>query len=203
VTVNDGHGGGNYAITYADNTTSTIKPATLVYVADPVTKQVGQPDPVFTGTVTGLVNGDTLGTVASGTIQFTSPATDTSPAGSYPIVGSGLTLDSDNYILVQAPAGASPALTVSGFPVGQPNAPFSNFSAQFNANAGYTNLFTQSWFPSDEATVNGWLIPVFSPGNEPHPVYSDRRPVCSKGQPPPHVIAFGSSLAMNSAEGAH
>ncbi len=60
VTVTDGNNGGNYTVTYADNTTSTINKAGLTVTADPETKVYGDADPALTYTETGLVSGETL-----------------------------------------------------------------------------------------------------------------------------------------------
>jgi hypothetical protein len=110
-TVNDGNGGANYTVTFAAANTGTINPATLTYVADPASRNAGDPNPPFTGTVTGFVAGETLATATTGTLAFASPATVTSPAGQYPIDGSGLTANNGNYLFVQAPGNAT-ALTV-------------------------------------------------------------------------------------------
>lgn len=71
VTVSDGNGGGNYAVTYADNLTSTIDRAVL-------TATVTAPDKVYDGTtvatatlsiVSGLANGETIGATAVATFN--------------------------------------------------------------------------------------------------------------------------------------
>jgi hypothetical protein len=99
------------ASTSVSGNIGTITSATLAYVADSAVWIFGAPKPNYSGTVAGLVGGDTLASVASGTPIFTSPATATSPAGLYPIDGSGLTLLSGDYALVEAPGNAT-ALTV-------------------------------------------------------------------------------------------
>jgi MBG domain-containing protein len=63
-----------------NNGTLTITPAPLSIVADDVTRAAGQPNPTFTGTITGLKNGDDI------TATHDSPATAASEAGTYPIV---------------------------------------------------------------------------------------------------------------------
>ena len=63
-----------------NNGTLTITPAPLSIVADDVTRAVGQPNPTFTGTVTGIKNGDDI------TAIHDSPATISSEAGTYPII---------------------------------------------------------------------------------------------------------------------
>jgi filamentous hemagglutinin family protein len=83
---------------------------TLTYTADPASRQYGDPNPAFSGTVAGLVNGDTAADAYAGTLAFTSPATPTSGIGSYAIDGSGLTSDI-GYAFAQAPGNAT-ALTI-------------------------------------------------------------------------------------------
>ena len=63
-----------------NNGTLTVTPAPLSIVADDVTRATGQPNPAFTGTVTGVKNGDDI------TATHDSPATLGSEAGTYPIV---------------------------------------------------------------------------------------------------------------------
>jgi len=63
-----------------NNGTLTITPAPLSIVADDVTRAAGQPNPTFTGTITGLKNGDDI------TATHDSPAMASSEAGTYPIV---------------------------------------------------------------------------------------------------------------------
>jgi MBG domain (YGX type) len=63
-----------------NNGTLTVTPAPLSIVADDVTRAAGQPNPTFTGTITGLKNGDDI------TATHDSPATASSQAGTYPIV---------------------------------------------------------------------------------------------------------------------
>lgn len=93
VTVNDGNSGGNYAVTYADNTTSTIDRAVLQITASSTTKPVGTALELngSTGfTVSGLAQGETVNRV---TLESAGAASD-ALVGSYAIeasqaVGSG------------------------------------------------------------------------------------------------------------------
>src|SRR5690606_15911858 len=71
------------------NGSLTINPAALTYVANPASRFYGDANPVFGGTVTGFVNGDTLASATTGTLTFTATATTGSEAGSYLIEGSG------------------------------------------------------------------------------------------------------------------
>ena len=69
----------------------TIGQATLTYTANPSSRLYGAANPPFTGTVTGVVNGDTLESVTTGEAIFTSLANNLSNVGNYAITGSGLT----------------------------------------------------------------------------------------------------------------
>ncbi len=68
----------NYTITYV-NGTLTITPAAIVVVATDKTKVQGAANPVLDGTGTGVVAGDNI------TWSYSTAATQTSPAGVYPI----------------------------------------------------------------------------------------------------------------------
>ncbi len=96
----------------ANATALTITPATLNYVATPATSVYGATLPTLTGTVSGFVNNDNPSSVISGTPAFATTATSASNVGSYAITGSGVTLNSNNYMLAQAPANAT-ALTIT------------------------------------------------------------------------------------------
>ena len=72
----------NYTIAFTDGTLS-VTPAPLTVRADDKTRGVNDPNPPFTATYTGLVNGDTSA-VVGGVNLFTTAAVGT-PAGVYPI----------------------------------------------------------------------------------------------------------------------
>jgi hypothetical protein len=69
----------NYTVTL-NTGTLTVTPAPLSIVADDATRAAGQPNPAFTGTISGIKNGDDI------TVIHDSPATVGSGAGTYPIV---------------------------------------------------------------------------------------------------------------------
>ena len=119
--------GGPYAITIAAGTLAgrngytvnlggpgvlTVTPAMLIYLANAASRAAGTPNPVFTGTVSGFKNSETLASATTGALAFTSPADGSSPAGSYAINGSGLNAIGGNYVFAQA-AGNATALTVT------------------------------------------------------------------------------------------
>jgi uncharacterized repeat protein (TIGR01451 family) len=70
---------GNYAVTVV-NGTLTITPAPLTVTAADASRLYGDPNPVFTGTIVGIKNGDAI------TATYSSPADPTSPVGTYPII---------------------------------------------------------------------------------------------------------------------
>lgn len=72
---------GNYTVT-STNGTLTVNPAPLVIQANDATKNAGDPNPTFTGVISGIKNSDNI------TASYSSPADATSPAGTYPIVPS-------------------------------------------------------------------------------------------------------------------
>jgi uncharacterized repeat protein (TIGR01451 family) len=72
---------GNYSLT-SNNGTLTVNPAALTITAADATRSYGDPNPAFSGSVTGLKNGDTI------TAAFTSTATAGSAVGAYPITPS-------------------------------------------------------------------------------------------------------------------
>ena len=102
----------NYAFTQFVDGRVTITPATLSVVAQAATRTYGAAEPTFTGTVTGLRNGDALSAAVTGTLAFTTNATLTSNVGTYGLTGSGLSLVGPNYVLTQA-VGNATALSVT------------------------------------------------------------------------------------------
>ncbi len=72
---------GNYSLT-SNNGTLTVNPAALTITAADATRLYGDPNPAFTGSVTGLKNGDNI------TAAFASTAIAGSAVGAYPIAPS-------------------------------------------------------------------------------------------------------------------
>jgi hypothetical protein len=112
---------GNYTFAQAEGNASalTISPATLTYTATPARQLYGNGNTVFSGTVSGFVDGQTLATATTGTARFTSATSALSPAGSYAIDGAGLTANHGNYTFTQA-AGNATALTITPTPMPTP-----------------------------------------------------------------------------------
>ncbi|MEO6986671.1 MAG: YDG domain-containing protein, partial [Paralcaligenes sp.] len=107
----------NYSLTTSTaTTTANITPANLIYQAAAAQSIAGQVPSGFSGTVIGLVGGDTLAAATTGKLAWTSPATAKSAAGSYSIDGTGLA--AVNYLFAQA-SGNATALTIqAGNPAG-------------------------------------------------------------------------------------
>ena len=107
------------------STTLTVTPAPLTVTVNNATRVFGAPNPTFTGTITGVLPGDTI------TVTYSTTATATSPAGTYPITATltaGGTTNLSNYTVTNtpgtltitpaiAPAVTTTALTSSGSPV--------------------------------------------------------------------------------------
>jgi hypothetical protein len=70
---------GNYSVT-TNNGSLTVTTAPLTVTANNATRQYGQSNPTFTGSITGLQNGDNI------TATYASSATPSSAVGSYSIV---------------------------------------------------------------------------------------------------------------------
>ena len=73
-----------------------VNKATLTVTANDASRPYGVPNPAFTSTTTGFVNGDTQGSVTTGTPSLTTSATAASPAGTYSIVATQGTLAANN-----------------------------------------------------------------------------------------------------------
>lgn len=87
----------------------TVTPAPITVVVDSKTRTYGTPNPALTGTITGVVPGETVN------VAYATTATITSPVGSYPITatltaGAGTSLS--NYAVTNTPG----TLTVTAVP---------------------------------------------------------------------------------------
>ena len=96
----------NYAITYS-NATLTVTQAVLIATADNQSRAYGQPNPVFTISYTGFVNGEGTNVLAA-LPAASSSATSTSAPGNYVIATTGGT--DDNYAFNRVDG----SLTVAG-----------------------------------------------------------------------------------------
>jgi hypothetical protein len=100
---------GNYNVT-VNNGILTIAPAPLNVTTDDKSRRYGGANPAFTGTITGIQNGDNL------TLSFSTAATASSPVGTYAIVASvndpgnklgNYTVTAANGTLTISPAGVT------------------------------------------------------------------------------------------------
>jgi hypothetical protein len=85
----------NYIFSFASGQLTVTK-AGLTVTANNATRNFGDPDPSFSATYSGFVNGDNSG-VLSGSPAFSTAAVATSPEGSYPINVAVGTLSAANY----------------------------------------------------------------------------------------------------------
>lgn len=83
----------NYAINYV-NGSLTVNRAPLTVAANNATKIQGSPNPAFSSTITGFVNGETSA-VLMGALNHSTPAITSSPSGIYAITPFGVA--ADNY----------------------------------------------------------------------------------------------------------
>ena len=118
---------GNYTFNTTTATTANITPATLSYTATPASLVAGQAPSGLTGTITGLVAGDTLASSTTGIPAWTSSAGANSQPGHYAIDGSGLM--AANYVFAQDTGNAT-ALTLQA---GTPPANVSNTTASLQS----------------------------------------------------------------------
>jgi hypothetical protein len=88
-----------YDATNASNSIGVLS-APLTVKADDTNKEFGAPVPPLSASFIGLVNGDTPGNLL-GALALTTGATSASPAGTYPIVPSGVS--SPNYLVTFVP----------------------------------------------------------------------------------------------------
>jgi polygalacturonase len=140
----------------------SLTAATLTVAAQPAARPFDAPNPAFTYTISGYVNGDTS-SVVSGAPALTTTALRTSTAGAYPIAAATGTLTATDYTF----AGTGSTLTVNG---GAPQqivfAPLPNFShgASYQLTALSTSGLPVTYTVSGPATVSGTTLTVTGTG---------------------------------------
>jgi hypothetical protein len=102
-------GNGKYSAATPVSQSFTAGKALLTVTANNAQRAVGAPNPAFTYTITGFVNGDTTSVVSGGATETTT-ATSTSPPGPYPITFATENLSAANYTFTYL----SGTLTVGG-----------------------------------------------------------------------------------------
>ena len=161
---------GNYSVTL-NNGVLTVAPAPLSVVADGVSRLYGDPNPAFTGTLTGIKNGDNI------TASFSSAADPTSPVGTYPIVPSlaDPTAKLANYVvtstngtltILQAP------LTIQANDATAPvGGPFPTFTGTI-AGLKNSDVITASYSTTADATSPAGQYPII-PAADPSPALAN------------------------------
>ena len=148
----------NYAVTI-NNGTLTVTAATLTVTANDATRQYGLANPAFTGTITGVQNGDNI------TATYSSNADTTSPVGTYSIVPT--LVDPDGKLVNYTVVKNNGALTVTPAPLtasannksrlyGQANPPFDGTLIGVLNNDSITLSFTTS--ATQASPVGSYLI---------------------------------------------
>jgi hypothetical protein len=87
-----------YAAANAGPTNLNVAQAPLTVTANNTSMPLGGPLPTFTASYSGFENGDTMSSL-SGSPSFSTTATNSSPAGTYPITVTQGTLSDSNYAL--------------------------------------------------------------------------------------------------------
>jgi len=75
----------------------TVNQVALTVTANIASRAYGTPNPAFTSSISGFVNGDTAARAVSGSASFTTTATAKSPVSTYPITPAAGTLAAANY----------------------------------------------------------------------------------------------------------
>jgi sugar lactone lactonase YvrE len=148
--------------------TLTITPAAtpLVITANNATRPYGTPNPTFTGSITGALNGDTF------TVTYSTPATIASPVGNYAITAAVTGANIANYAtvtvvpgtLIITPATTPLVITVNNAtrPYGTPNPTFT--STITGALNGDTFTVTYSTLATIASPVGNYAITAIVSG---------------------------------------
>ncbi len=109
VTVTDGNSGGNYNVTYTDNTSSTITPKSLTVVGATAQNKVYDGTTLATlvgGTLAGLISGDSVTLIEAGTFATREPGNGIAVAAAVTLAGTS----AGNYSVTQ-PTGLTANIT--------------------------------------------------------------------------------------------
>jgi hypothetical protein len=203
--------GGNYTQSFsaANSPVLAITPAPLTIAADDKSRPSGLPNPPFTATYSGLVQGannvaswngtvtinDTPGTLG-GALAFATPATPSSPAGTYNITPSGQT--STNYAITYVDG----SLTVVNLTPGQVT-PYANQTLVGSLASTYS---AEVQLPSRRAVsgpTGDWGqspgLPYTLPGVQPNGRTASSESSGSESQPQGNVSAAGTEPIINGA----
>jgi hypothetical protein len=150
----------NYSITYSPGTLTIVNRPSLVVTANPAKKEYGTPDPTFTYSASGFLNGDNSG-IFTGSLSR-APGEN---AGIYPITEGSLSAGSNytivftgNFLTITA---ASQEITwTQSLAVGCNG----TTQVQLNATASSGLPVTYSVSNNDIATVSGNVLTLLQPG---------------------------------------
>jgi 6-phosphogluconolactonase (cycloisomerase 2 family) len=153
---------GNYTVTTTDGVL-TITPAPLTVTAASASRLYGNANPVFTGTIVGIKNGDAI------TATYSSPATVTSDVGTYPIIPtlvdptlklSNYTVTSINGVLTINPTPLTFTVANATRVYGNPNPAFTGTFVGLKNGDVLTVTFTSADITSPVGTYP--IVPVVS-----------------------------------------
>jgi hypothetical protein len=155
---------GNYNVTYV-NGTLTVGQARLTVTAADATRIYGSPNPVFTASAVGAVNGDTF------TFTETTAAVQSSPVGTYPIVPLAAGTNLSNYTVTYINGTLTVAQASLTVTAGNAGRVYGVANPAFTANAiGAVNGDTFTLAESTPATItspvgNYPIVPVATGAN--------------------------------------
>ncbi|MGC2698019.1 MAG: MBG domain-containing protein [Candidatus Angelobacter sp.] len=161
----------NYSFTFV-NGTLTVTPAALTVIANNASRVYGDPNPVFTGTITGIKNGDNI------TATYSTTATAASPIGTYPITPAlvdptsklgNYTVTSTNGTLTITPAPLSVVAANASRFYGDPNPVFTGaitgIKNSDNITASYSSVADPTSVPGTYPIVPALADPTAKLGN--------------------------------------
>jgi hypothetical protein len=92
-TISDGNSGRQHTtVTLQDNASGVITPAQLIYTAAAVSREQDKDNPLLSGSISGIVSGDSLAAITSGNVIWLTNATKSSPADATPTPAAALSL---------------------------------------------------------------------------------------------------------------
>ncbi|WP_433984142.1 MBG domain-containing protein [Tunturiibacter empetritectus] len=154
----------DYNVVYS-NGTLTIGQATLIVTANSFTKLYGTPNPVFTGTITGALDGDTF------TEIFSNSASTLSQPGQYPIIPAATGTNVTDYLqtvqngmmtITKAPAITTLSLSTTSTVFALPVTFTANVASTTSGTPTGTVTFFDNGNPVNTATLSSSDVATFS-----------------------------------------